>query len=331
VPALNIRAVIRRPKAPRIPRDLAKLTPKWDEYQLLDSGGERKLERFGRVTLVRPEPQATWQPSLGQEKWKAALAEFRAGSRGQRGEWDRSKFPPPRWIMERKNLRFWVEFAPSGHLGVFPDQAVHWDWISERVQEAGRPVEVLSLFGHTGLATLSAAAAGANVTHVDASQPAMKRARENQELSTLWDRPIRWISEDAFKYVTREVRRGRRYDGIVLDPPKFGRGPSGEIWKLENSLPALLRRCREVLSATPLFVVVNTYTTVVTRDETAEDAARLNWLLREILEDFPVTKITAGELLLADSGRRKITQSVFARAEIWTESKETSGPIDGHA
>lgn len=293
---------------------LAALTPKWEEYELLDSGGGRKLERFGSVTLVRPEPQATWAPALDAKRWTAAHGEFRPGGRGQPGEWKFAKSAPPRWMMRRKNLSFFVEATRSGHVGVFPDQAVHWDWIASAVQSAGQPVEMLSLFGHTGLATLSAAAAGAHVTHVDASGPAVKRARENQELSVLWDRPIRWITDDAFKFVSREVRRGRRYDALLLDPPRFGRGPGGEIWKLETSLPTLLRRCREVLSKSPLFVIVNTYTTVVTRDETARDAARLNLLLKETLEGLPA-KVKAGELVLADLGGRKIPQSIFARAE----------------
>ena len=304
---------MRKAATPRGASRLATLTPKWEQYELIDSGGGRKLERFGNVTLVRPEPQATWEPALDAERWRAAHGEFRAGGRGKPGEWRFAKLPPPRWMMRRKNLVFWVEATPSGHVGVFPDQAVHWDWIAETVEAAGPPVEMLSLFGHTGLATLAAAAAGARVTHVDASQPAVKRARENQELSVLWDRPIRWIAEDAFKYVSREVRRGKRYDALLLDPPRFGRGPGGEIWKLETSLPALLRRCREVLCATPLFVIINTYTTVVTRDETKRDAARLCAMLEEMLESYSA-KIQAGELAPADSGGRKIRQSVFARA-----------------
>jgi 23S rRNA (cytosine1962-C5)-methyltransferase len=306
---------MRKPARPPSVSRLATLTPKWEEYELIDSGGGRKLERFGSVTLVRPEPQATWQPALDAERWAAAHGEFRAGGGGQRGEWKFAKLPPPRWMIQRKNLVFWVEATPSGHVGVFPDQAAHWDWIADKVAAAGRQVEMLSLFGHTGLATLSAAAAGAHVTHVDASHPAVKRARENQELSVLWDRPIRWIAEDAFKYVSREVRRGKRYNALVLDPPRFGRGPGGEIWKLETSLPALLQRCREVLSAAPLFVIINTYTTVVTRDETKADAMRLSAMLGEMLEGYSA-KIQAGELALADSNGRKITQSIFARAEI---------------
>jgi len=314
----------RKQSEPNLAR-LTAYTPKWDDYELMDTGDARKLERFGSFTLIRPEPQATWARALPEDRWNAAHGEFHAGNRGQSGEWKFSKLVPSRWMLRRNNLIFWVEAARSGHVGVFPDQAAHWDWMGERIESAGHPIGMLSLFGHTGLATLSAAAAGAKVTHVDASQPAVKRARENQELSTLSDRPIRWISDDAFKFVTREGRRGNRYDAILLDPPRFGRGPGGEVWKLENSLPALLRRCREVLSPEPLLVIVNTYATVVTRGDTARDAAKLKQLLHETLDGLPA-RIRAGELNLVDSSGRKITQSIFVRADFERET-QTAGTV----
>jgi 23S rRNA (cytosine1962-C5)-methyltransferase len=291
------------------------LSPIWTEYELLDSGSGLKLERFGSVILVRPEPQATWQSALPQNSWNAAQGRFTQPNRSMRGEWKFSQPVPPRWIMRRKNLAFWVQPTPSGHVGVFPDQASHWDWLAALIEAASAPRKVLCLFGYTGLATLSAAAAGAYVTHVDASRQAVKWARENQSLSQLADRPIRWIVDDASSFVARELRRGRAYDGLILDPPRFGRGPQGELWKVEESLPALLRQCRQLLSPSPLFVLLNTYTTVLTRGQTAKEAAQLHSFLKEMLRDYPAT-LTSGELVLNDSAKRQISNSVFARAHI---------------
>src|ERR1700674_2252996 len=263
------------------------LSPLWIDFELVDSGSGRKLERFGQFSLIRPEPQATWLPALSEEYWNAADGVFLQHGQTHRGEWKFFKPVTPRWIMRRKNLTFWVQPTPSGHLGVFPDQASHWDWISTLVESATTPVEILCLFGYTGLATLAAAAAGAHVTHVDASRKAVKWARENQCLSQLSERPIRWLVEDALTFVTREARRGHTYDGLILDPPRFGRGPNGEIWKLEDSLPVLLRRCRNLLSTSPLFILLNTYTTVLTHEQTPREAIRLHSSLKEMLAGYP--------------------------------------------
>ena len=293
------------------------LTPEWSEYELVDSGAGRKLERFGEFMLVRPEPQARWTAKLPAKGWEAADGEFVKAGNEQQGEWKFRTPIPARWAMQRNDLKFWVQPAPSGHVGVFPDQACHWDWITDLVRQAGqagRAVKVLGLFGHTGLATLAAAAAGAEVTHVDASRRAVAWARENQSLSGLSERPIRWIVEDALTFVTREARRGNRYDAMVLDPPKFGRGPDGEIWKLEESLPELLAACGNVLSASPVFLLLNVYTTVLTRGRIEQEAERLRVWLKEMLNEFRV-KITAGELALEDTAGRRISASVFARAE----------------
>jgi 23S rRNA (cytosine1962-C5)-methyltransferase len=297
------------------PPKLEMLCPDWTDYELLDSGAGRKLERFGSIILVRPEAQATWPPSVSEEAWNAAHGSYAQPHRNRRGEWKFSKPVPPRWELRRKNLAFWVEPTPSGHLGVFPDQASHWDWLASLVEGASIPPKVLCMFGYTGLATLAAAAAGAHVTHVDASRKAIKWARENQVLSQLSERPIRWIVDDAQSFVAREVRRGRTYDGLILDPPRFGRGPKGELWKLESSLPALLHQCRKLLSSSPLFVLLNTYTTVLTRGQTAKEAAQLHAFLKEMLADYHVT-ITAGELGFAAPAGRHISNSVFARASV---------------
>ena len=264
--------------------------------------------------LVRPEPQARWAAALPERRWQAADGEYLKAGNGPRGQWKFRKPIPARWEMRRGNLKFWVQPAPSGHVGVFPDQACHWDWITEMTRRAARPVKVLCLFGHTGLATLTAAAAGAEVTHVDASRKAVAWARANQSLSKLSECPIRWVVEDALTFVKREARRGNRYDAMVLDPPKFGRGPDGEIWKLEESLPELLGACGKVLSASPVFILVNVYTTVLTCGRVEKEAEALRVWPKEMLRGFRAT-ITAGELALDDGARRRISASVFARAQ----------------
>jgi 23S rRNA (cytosine1962-C5)-methyltransferase len=294
---------------------LETISPAWTDYELIDTGSGRKLERFGSVTLVRPEHQADWLPALPEKSWNAAHANFIQLPRSKNGEWKFAQSMPPRWPMRRNNLSFWVEPTPSGHLGVFPDQASHWDWLASLIESAAAPPKVLSLFGYTGLATLACAAAGAHVTHVDASRKAIKWARENQVLSQLEDRPIRWLADDAQSFVAREVRRGRTYDGLILDPPRFGHGPQGELWKVEESLPALLRQCRKLLSPTPLFVLLNTYTTVLTRGQTASEAMQLLSFLNEMLVDYS-PEISGGELFFADHAGRRISNSVFARAHI---------------
>lgn len=292
-----------------------RFSPTWSDYELIDSGSGRKLERFGQYTLIRPEPQATWRPAKSEQRWHAADATFVRAAGNRKGEWKFFEPLPPRWTMRRNQLEFWVQPTPAGHVGLFPDQACHWDWIAGLVESASPEVRILCLFGHTGLATLAAAAAGAEVTHVDASQKAIKWARENQALSGLTDRPIRWIVEDALKFVTREVKRGHKYDAVMLDPPRFGRGPGGEIWKVEEALPLLLRGCRDLLSETPLFVLLNTYTTVLTQGETAKQSKRLHQYVAELLAGYRAAT-TSGELVIADSNGRQISASVFARAAL---------------
>lgn len=290
------------------------LIPEWTEYELLDTGGGKKLERFGKFTLVRPEPQAKWVPTLRAKRWEVADGEFVKAQSGRQGEWKLRNAIPARWTMQRKSLKFWVQPAPSGHVGLFPDQARHWDWIEAVTTRAARPVKTLCLFGYTGLATLAAAAAGAEVTHVDASRKAVAWARENQILSGLNERPIRWIVEDAMTFMKREARRGSRYDALMLDPPKFGRGPDGEIWKLEESLPELLAACGKLLSDLPVFVLLNVYSTVLTQGRNEKEAEQLRRYLKEMLQKSALT-ITAGELALEDAASRRISASVFARAE----------------
>ena len=290
------------------------LIPEWTEYELVDSGDGQKLERFREFTLVRPEPQAKWAPARTAQSWEAADGKFVKTRTGQQGEWKFRKAIPVRWMLQRKNLKFWVQPAPSGHVGVFPDQACHWDWIAEITKRAARPVKALSLFGHTGLATLAAAAVGAEVTHVDASRKAVAWARENQNLSGLSERPIRWIVEDAMTFLKREARRGSRYDALMLDPPRFGRGPGGEIWKLDDSLPELMAACGRLLSASPAFVLLNVYSTVLAQGRIEKEATELHRYVKEVLGKSQVT-ITGGELAIEDAAHRRLSASVFARAE----------------
>jgi 23S rRNA (cytosine1962-C5)-methyltransferase len=288
------------------------LTPQWSDYELVDSGDGKKLERFGDFMLIRPEPQAKWKTALAAEHWESAHGGF-IKRRGQQGEWKFRKTVSRRWMMQRKNLKFWVQPAPSGHVGMFPDQACHWDWIDEVTSHSPKPVKLLCLFGHTGLASLAAAAAGAEVTHVDASRKAVAWARENQSLSGLGTRSIRWIVEDGLKFVAREARRGNRYNAMVLDPPKFGRGPDGEIWKLEDSLPELLDVCGRVLSSSPAFVLLNVYATVLTQGRWEREAEGLRSHLKGMLRESGMT-IAAGALAIEDARGRRISASVFARA-----------------
>lgn len=289
------------------------LLPQWAGYRLVDSGHGKKLERLGEFMLIRPEAQARWEPALPAQQWKAAHGEFVRTSRGQGGEWKFRKPVPKRWMIERKNLKLWVEPTPSGHVGVFPDQACHWDWIGEATRLAAGPVKLLCLFGYTGLAALAAADEGAQVTHVDASRKAVAWARENQSLSGLDTCPVRWIVEDALRFVRREARRGNQYNAMVLDPPRFGRGPDGEIWKLEDSLPELLGACGRILSAPPVFVLLNVYATVLTEGRMEREAEGLHSRLKTMLGDSRITT-SAGQLAIQDAGGRRIPASVFARA-----------------
>lgn len=236
--------------------------PRWSDYDLLDSGNGAKLERFGPYTLVRPETQAIWRPHLPEREWQQADAMFeksRGGDDGP-GSWQTRRKLPDQWQLHYDNLRFWVRLTPFRHTGVFPEHSAQWGWMSRQIA-ARRSPSVLVLFGYTGLSSLYAAAAGAHVTHVDASKPAILWAQSNQQLSGLTERPIRWLIDDVGKFVAREIRRGSRYDLIVMDPPVFGRGPKGEIWRLHEQLPALLGQCVELLSDRPLGVLISAYAT----------------------------------------------------------------------
>jgi 23S rRNA (cytosine1962-C5)-methyltransferase len=286
-------------------------SPHWRDYELLDTGNGLKLERFGPYRFVRPEVQAIWQPALPEADWRDADAVFRPTSEESGGHWDARKKLRERWEMRyplpgAAPLKMWAMTTPGRHLGVFPECAAHWDWMAEKIVVSKRPARVLNLFGYTGLASLAAAAVGATVTHVDASKKSVGWARENQELSGLADKPIRWIVDDALKFVQREARRGAQYDGIYLVPPKFGRGPKGEIWEVYQSLPALLDACRAVLSPNPLFVALTMYAVKAS-------GVHLYATLNEMMRPYKGSA-EAGELVTREaSAGRLVSQAVFGR------------------
>ena len=318
----------------------------WKDYELLDSGDGLKLERFGKYIFARPESQAMWSRALPQKDWDAAHAVFQPTAEESGGHWIEKKKLPERWEMtypltlalsqrERglpsplgeglgmRDLTFSVMTTPGRHIGVFPEVASHWDFIANSIHhrvhgEHGENnkknsvdsvrsvVNVLNLFGYTGLASLAAAAAGAQVTHVDASKKSVNWARENQTLSGLSDKPIRWIVEDAIKYMQREEKRGVKYDGIILDPPKFGRGPKGEVWEVYKSLPNLFEICRACLSDNPLFVIATLYAVRASAIHVAQ-------ALDEMMKNHK-GEIDSGELVTREtSANRLLSQAVYAR------------------
>jgi len=231
----------------------------WKDYEVIDTSGGEKLERWGNYTLVRPDPQVIWDTPKTNPLWRKFDARYSRSNTGG-GHWSQHKLPE-RWQVRYGNLTFNVKPMNFKHTGVFPEQAANWDFIQDTIRHAGRPVSVLNLFAYTGGATLAAAAAGANVCHVDAAKGMVAWAKENAESSGLEDRPIRWIVDDCAKFVEREIKRGRKYDAIIMDPPSYGRGPSGEIWKLEENLFPFVKMVAGVLSDDPLFVIINSYTT----------------------------------------------------------------------
>ena len=235
-------------------------TKDWKDYELLDCSGGERLERWGNVVLIRPDPQVIWNTPKEHPLWHRADARYVRSKEGG-GHWECRRQLPEAWNINYKDLQF--KISPTGfkHTGLFPEQAVNWDLMREKITGAGRSVKVLNLFAYTGGATLAAASAGASVCHVDAAKGMVHWARENAELSSLAERPIRWIVDDCAKFVEREIRRGNTYDAIIMDPPSYGRGPGGEVWKLEDQIYDLVKLCTGVLSDEPLFFLLNSYTT----------------------------------------------------------------------
>jgi len=281
------------------------------DYELLDSGEGMKLERFGKMVLARPDPQALWPKRLSEKEWAGADGIFDTTERRWKfkGSASGSKSGTPlSWPIEFAGLKFIIRPSAFKHVGIFPEQKPNWQWMSEKIQSAGRKVSVLNLFGYTGGATLTAAAAGAEVAHLDASKAAIGWARENAALSGLNDKPVRWILDDARIFVKREIKRGRHYDGIILDPPAFGRGPKGEVWKIEDDFLELLDLCRQALTPAPLFFLVNGYASGYSA---LGYANALSSLFAGVFEGA----VEAGELAIAESGAdsRLLPAGIFAR------------------
>jgi 23S rRNA (cytosine1962-C5)-methyltransferase len=276
----------------------------WADWALLDSGDGRKLERYGNVQVVRPEPQAMWAPANGD--WDPD-ATFVPGSDDEGGgRWVQHRPVPRFWTLERGKVRFSASLTPFRHLGFFPDMAPQWDWMRARADGA----DVLNLFGYTGVGSLLLSDAGARLVHVDASKKSVEQGKDNAALSHLQDQPIRWIVDDAGKFTAREVRRGRRYDGILLDPPKFGRGPEGEVWRLEEHLAPLLADCRRLLDQDSRFLVLTVYAVRMS-------AIAIGELVRQVMGDLG-GRVEVGEMAVREEARGLLLPTaIFAR---WSKS-----------
>ncbi|MGO5230235.1 class I SAM-dependent methyltransferase [Thermoguttaceae bacterium LCP21S3_D4] len=262
------------------------LADNWKDYEVIDCSKGEKLERWGDYILVRPDPQVIWDTPRKEKGWHKMNAHYHRSKKGG-GEWEFFDLPQ-QWSIHYRNLTFQLKPFSFKHTGLFPEQAANWDWFSELIKKAGRPIKVLNLFAYTGGATIAAAAAGASVTHVDASKGMVTWAKENAVSSGLADAPIRWIVDDCVKFVEREIRRGNHYDAIIMDPPSYGRGPKGEIWKIEESIHPLVKFCVQLLVDKPLFFLINSYTTGL-------QPAVLSYLIGTELKRFP-GKVTADEI-----------------------------------
>lgn len=283
-------------------------TTGWQDYQLLDSGDGQRLERFGKYTLIRPDPQVIWKQNLPSNIWNKADAIFQKYEKDQ-GKWVKKRKIPDQWKISYNNLVFYCKLTSFKHTGVFPEQKIHWDFISEIISTAAVPakeIKILNLFGYTGIASLAAAFAGAKVTHVDASYQAIFWARENQELSSLEKAPIRWILDDCLKFVNRELKRDNKYDGIIMDPPIYGHGPKGEKWDFNSCFPKLMQLCSKLLSTNPLFVIINAYAI-------SSSAIMLENVLTDCSKNLG-GKIESGELALEEKrSKRLLSTGIFAR------------------
>ncbi|HET9810655.1 MAG TPA: class I SAM-dependent methyltransferase [Sphingomicrobium sp.] len=272
----------------------------WDDWGLIDCGDGRKLERYGPITVVRPEPQAMWAPARGD--WDPEATFVPGSDEEGGGRWVQHRPVPRQWELSRRAVRFNASLTPFRHLGFFPDMAPQWDWMRERSADA----DVLNLFGYTGVGSLALSEAGARLVHVDASKRSVEQGKENAALSGLAGRPLRWLVDDAGKFTAREVRRGHRYDGILLDPPKFGRGPDGEVWRLEENLAPLLADCRKLLDEDSRFLVLTVYAVRMS-------AIAIGELVNQMLGDLG-GKVEMGEMAVLEESRGLLLPTaIFAR------------------
>lgn len=283
------------------------ITEPSEGYELLDSGEGEKLERFGKVTVSRPDPQAIWKKTFSPDIWNEAGAKFQV--QDKISSWNISNGIPKRWKIKLSDLAFYIKPSSFKHTGIFPEQSQNWDWIREAVtnfKKSGKKISVLNLFGYTGGATLAALSAGAEVCHLDGSKTAVTWAKENAELSGLGEKPARWIVDDAIVFLEREVRRGSKYDAIIMDPPTFGRGPKGEVWKIEEHLIKLVELCKKVLSDDPVLVLINGYAS-------GYSAIGYYNILNGMLDGVS-DKIEYGELAIRESkSKRLLPAGIFAR------------------
>lgn len=281
----------------------------WHDYELLDSGAGEKLERFGQFLLRRPDPQILWQKSLAESEWRQAHATFQR-TQGEKGNWRVTGKLPESWEVHWQDLTCHARLSPFKHTGIFPEQSAHWQWMRDLLatsqqQEPNYQPNVLNLFAYTGMASVVCAAAGARITHVDASRSSISWAKQNQLSSGLDERSIRWILDDVLKFVRREVKRGVKYDAIIMDPPVYGHGPAGERWEFKESLPQLLELCQEILVSKPLFFLINAYAV-------STSAVTLGNLLSDLLSGKQGTT-EMGELALQQKNGRLISTGIFAR------------------
>lgn len=281
----------------------------WKDYQLLDTGEKEKLERFGKYIFSRPYEEAVWSKTLSGKEWTKIDGKFWSARTGAKAGWKFDRKIMYKWEMSYKDLKFLAFPTSFRHLGFFPEQASHWDFIEEKISNAKRPIKFLNLFGYTGLASLFALSAGAEVTHLDASKQSLNWAKENQELNRkLAKAPMRIIEDDALKFLEREEKRGNKYDAVIMDPPKFGKGPKGEIWKIEEMLPKLLLQVHKVLSDKPLFIILTSYATDLS-------SLSLGYALSEIMKNFK-GKIEQGELCVLEKSNNRIVP--LANTAVWT-------------
>lgn len=272
-------------------------TKGWSDYELLDSGNGLRLERFGKYVISKPDPQAIWNISEDIKFWEEADAKFIDNT------WIKKQRFPEKWEMSYKDLRFYAKLTPFKHTGIFPEQSINWDFITEKIKKAKSQPNILNLFAYTGIASLVAGLEGGKVTHLDASKPSIAWAKENQEFSNLSGKPIRYILDDAIEFSAREIRRGSKYDGIIMDPPVYGHGPNGQLWDFDKSFPELLKNCAQLLSSNPLFVICNAYAL-------SSSAVMLNNLFEDYL---PKGNLEYGELALEQKNQRLLSTGIFSR------------------
>jgi 23S rRNA (cytosine1962-C5)-methyltransferase len=294
-------------------------TSQWNDYALLDCGDGDKLERFGPYIFSRPEPQAIWKKNLSSNVWENISGKFISSSSTNNeeiiGKWSLEKNLPNKWEINFENLKFFATPTPFRHLGFFPDQSPHWLWVAKKIKlhqqlfSQKTPIKILNLFGYSGVASLHAAVNGANVTHIDASKKAINFAFENRNLSSFENLPIKFITDDAVKFVLREIRRNNKYDAIILDPPKYGRGPNGEKWELFKDLPFLLNLIPQILSKKPLFIILNSYAI-------RASYLSLHYALKDVMQGF-AGSVQSGELCITEeqNNPRQISTAIFARWE----------------